>query len=126
MLLLLVFITLYAWWIVRWSFYDERPTDLKPFAMRSCVLFSGGLTGPQMGCCEAHSQAYWRGGTTTDKALADYAFSQCIAESGQPLPFISLLWHNVQTATATPYIHTSWRWGYGWHFGRGFREKSVE
>ena len=70
-------------------------------------------------CCIEHDQAYFMGGTRERKEAADSLFFICMArECGQN---IATLYLAAVTAFGGPAFPTSYRWGYGWPPGRGYK-----
>ncbi len=64
-------------------------------------------------CCIAHDMRYWIGGTAEEKQIADENLRQCIAaETTENHGKVMELGVAIG---GTPYLETSWRWGYGWN-----------
>jgi len=90
-------------------------SGLKPFASDGCSSFPDGTLKERdlwLSCCTAHDYAYWQGGTYDDRLVADKALQQCVAEVGKP-DLAVLMLAGVRVG-GTPYLPTSYRWGYGW------------
>jgi hypothetical protein len=103
------------------------PSDLRSFTSDACSQFPEGTPSePRLWCrcCVEHDKAYWQGGTRDERHAADEALRQCVAATGEPrIAGLMLLGVSVG---GTPYVPTSYRWGYGWPFLRGYRALSAE
>ena len=101
---------------------DIRPSDLRSFTSDACSRFPEGTAEHQnlwCKCCLAHDKSYWQGGTSEERARADQALEQCVAEVGEPR-IAKLMLAGVRVG-GTPYLWTEYRWGYGWPYLRGYR-----
>lgn len=76
-------------------------------------------------CCLEHDIAYWQGGTYTDRLHADEQLRSCVAEKSQ-CPALGELYYLGVRAGGSPYFYTSYRWGYGFDFGRGYKSLSAQ
>lgn len=56
--------------------------------------------------------AYWCGGTAKQRAAADRALQQCLAEIDKP--FIGTLMRYGTRLGGLSVLPLPWRWGYGW------------
>lgn len=100
---------------------------LTPFTSDGCSAFPDGTLQQQqlwLSCCAAHDYAYWLGGTYEERLTADEKLRQCVASVGEP--GIALLMLAGVRVGGTPYLPTSFRWGYGWPYPRGYRELTAE
>ncbi len=100
---------------------------LKPFTTDGCSLFPEGTYHQQSlwaECCVRHDLAYWQGGTEAQRAAADLALQQCVARVGEP-EIAKLMLAGVRLG-GSPYFPTSYRWGYGWSYQRGYAPLSDE
>jgi hypothetical protein len=70
-------------------------------------------------CCIRHDLAYWKGGTYEERLAADQALEACVARVGEP-EIARLMLAGVRVGGA-PYFPTSYRWGYGWPYLRGYK-----
>ena len=70
-------------------------------------------------CCIAHDLAYWVGGTYADRSAADEALAECVADTGEPA-IAKLMLAGVR-AGGSPFLPTTFRWGYGWRYWRGYQ-----
>ena len=96
--------------------------ELAPFTTDGCSLFPNG--NPQhkslwLQCCIAHDLAYWKGGTRPERLAADLALEQCVKDVGEP-KIANLMLAGVR-AGGTPYLPSTYRWGYGWSLTRGYQ-----
>ena len=101
--------------------------DLRPFTTDGCSSFPDGTSEHHSlwsGCCVHHDVAYWKGGTRDERRAADEALAQCVALAGQPKT-AQLMLAGVRLG-GTPYLPTSYRWGYGWPFLRGYKVLTKE
>ncbi len=101
-----------------WAFAGE----LKPFTTDACSSFPDGTLAQQSlwaECCIRHDLAYWQGGSYQDRLQADEALEQCVAKVGEP-EIAKLMLAGVRVG-GTPYLPTSFRWGYGWPWLRGYK-----
>jgi len=95
------------------------PHVLRPFTTDGCSLFpDGGSETCWADCCVAHDRAYWRGGTASERVLADRELRQCVAGRGKPR-LAGLMYWGVRLG-GMPLFPTWYRWGYGWGYGRGY------
>ena len=77
------------------------------------------------GCCLRHDLAYWRGGTEEERLKADEGLKACVQEASGSAALAELMFDGVR-AGGGPYFFTSYRWGYGWSFGRLYKALSAE
>lgn len=99
-----------------------RADELKPFTSDGCSAFPDGTPQQQdlwLNCCIAHDFAYWKGGTYAERLAADEALEQCVANLGEP-EVGKLMLAGVRVG-GTPFLPTSFRWGYGWKYPRYYR-----
>lgn len=95
---------------------------LRPFATDGCTLFPDGTSQHKdlwLRCCVDHDNKYWMGGAKGDRLKADRELRACVASVGEPKTG-ALMMVGVR-AGGTPYLPTSWRWGYGWPYLRGYK-----
>ncbi len=101
--------------------------ELAPFTTDGCSMFPNG--NPQhkslwLQCCIQHDIAYWKGGTRPERLAADLALEQCVNKVGEP-EIAQIMLAGVR-AGGTPYLPSSYRWGYGWSLQRGYQALSNE
>ena len=97
------------------------PQEIAPFTSDYCSNWpSGPRREPLLWahCCTVHDRAYWHGGTTRDRVLADRNMQKCIAETGHVM--MSHLMYRGVRIFGRPYKSNPFRWGYGWPFGFGY------
>jgi hypothetical protein len=70
--------------------------------------------------CVEHDRAYWAGGSANDRRRADRKLMAGVVENGHPI-FAFLMWCAVRIG-GYPLSPTSWRWGYGFRWPRGYTE----
>lgn len=96
--------------------------DLKPFESDGCSAFPSGTLEQNelwLSCCIKHDVAYWKGGCTEEREFSDQALKACVAKVGQP-EIAELMLAGVRVG-GTPYLPTTFRWGYGWPYFRGYK-----
>ncbi|MEJ2407473.1 MAG: hypothetical protein P8171_25045 [Candidatus Thiodiazotropha sp.] len=99
--------------------------QLKPFTTDGCSMFPDGTYQQQslwMECCIRHDIAYWQGGTEAQRLTADEALEACVSQVGEP-KIAKLMLAGVRMG-GSPYFPTSYRWGYGWPYRRGYEPLS--
>jgi hypothetical protein len=100
---------------------------LKPFATDGCSSFPEGTFADKqlwLSCCIAHDYAYWKGGTYEQRLKADRALNQCVINAGEP-HIAELMLAGVRVG-GTPFLPTSFRWGYGWSYFRPYGELTAQ
>ncbi|MCL1065563.1 hypothetical protein L2735_01885 [Shewanella olleyana] len=70
-------------------------------------------------CCTAHDFDYWQGGSYKQRLDSDKRLKQCVAKVGQP-QIAELMLAGVRVG-GSPYFPTTYRWGYGWAYPRGYK-----
>ena len=75
-------------------------------------------------CCIRHDLAYWQGGSNDERLSADQALKQCVAKVDEP-HIAKIMLAGVRVG-GTPYLPTSFRWGYGWPWTRGYKTLTAE
>lgn len=101
--------------------------DLRPFASDGCSSFPDGTINQKnlwLNCCTEHDKAYWAGGTRKDRKKADAELKQCVKNVGEP-EIAQLMLAGVRVG-GTPYLPTTFRWGYGWPYPRGYKALTAE
>ena len=96
---------------------------LSDFATDGCSLFPDGdaaVPTRWCDCCVSHDIAYWRGGTADERKSADEALRGCVlARTGRPA-LANAMVRGVRIG-GMPMFPSSFRWGYGWNYGRGYQ-----
>lgn len=101
---------------------------MQPFSTDGCSLFPDrALIGKAdwRGCCVAHDHAYWRGGTVEARLLADQNLRACVHKATGNEALAELMYLGVRSGGG-PYYFTSYRWAYGWPYGRGYTALTAE
>lgn len=95
------------------------------FRTDGCSLFPNGTIVDQslwLHCCVEHDRAYWQGGTYNQRLEADKQLHKCVSEAGAP--FIAELMLEGVRFGGSPFFPTTYRWGYGWQWLRGYKPLS--
>jgi hypothetical protein len=118
-------------WLLLCTLLFVAPTvksdSLKPFTTDGCSMFPDGTYHQQslwLNCCIQHDLAYWKGGTEQQRLAADQSLEQCVSQVGEP-EIAKLMLAGVRVG-GSPYFPTSYRWGYGWSYQRGYKLLSDE
>lgn len=96
--------------------------QLAPFTTDGCSMFPNRSPDGKTDwcqCCLAHDLAYWRGGTAAKREQADDALRACVNASTDS-PLLSRVMHAGVRTAGGPQLPTSFRWGYGWPYGRNY------
>jgi len=102
-------------------------THLSPFTSDGCSSFPDGTLEQEtlwLSCCTAHDYAYWQGGTYQERVEADKDLTACVAQTGQR-EIAALMLAGVRVG-GTPFLPTTFRWGYGWTYPRGYKALTEE
>lgn len=97
-------------------------SEIRPFESDGCSSFPDGSFEQNqlwLSCCVAHDRAYWKGGTYADRLAADKELEACVSAVGESE--IALLMLTGVRVGGTPYFPSTFRWGYGWPFPRGYK-----
>jgi len=101
--------------------------DLKPFTTDGCSIFPDGTPNQKslwIECCIRHDLAYWKGGTYDQRLEADQSLVTCVSQVGEP-EIAQLMLAGVRVG-GSPYFPTTYRWGYGWPYPRGYKALSND
>ena len=101
--------------------------ELVPFTSDGCSSFPDGTFSQKklwLSCCVAHDKAYWMGGTFEQRKQADEELQSCVHKVGEET-IARLMLAGVRVG-GSPYWPTSFRWGYGWSYGRGYQALTEE
>ena len=101
--------------------------ELKPFTSDGCSIFPDGTFEQNklwLDCCVAHDYAYWKGGTYSERKIADESLEKCVAEVGEPE--IAVLMLAGVRVGGSPFWPTRFRWGYGWSYPHFYGELSKK
>lgn len=109
--------------LVFWASVVAQPTvNLAPFTTDGCSMFPDHSLVSETdwcSCCVEHDLAYWRGGSETEREAADQGLRQCVQRSTGDTVLAELMYAGVR-AGGEARFPTSYRWGYGWPYGRGY------
>lgn len=100
---------------------------LRPFTTDGCSVFPNGLPNHRdlwLRCCTEHDRAYWLGGTYAERRAADEQLRHCVSRTGEPA-IAEIMLRGVRVG-GSPWWPTSFRWGYGWPWGRGYQAITPE
>lgn len=100
---------------------------LQPFSTDGCSAFPEGTFSEQnlwLECCTQHDIAYWKGGTYLQRLQADEDLMICVSNRDETTIGIIML-VGVRVG-GTPFIPTSFRWGYGWPYPKAYGELTSE
>lgn len=75
-------------------------------------------------CCYIHDISYWMGGTAEQRLAADAALKACVIEKTSSKTLAFLMYQGVRVG-GTPYLKTSFRWGYGWEHARKYQSLTA-
>jgi hypothetical protein len=102
--------------------------SIQPFSTDGCSLFPDrALVGKAdwCHCCLEHDLAYWRGGTVDQRLKADQQLQACVLHASGNPALADLMLAGVRSGGG-PYFFTTYRWAYGWPFGRNYEALSVD
>jgi len=100
---------------------------IKAFKSDGCSAFPDGTFEQKnlwLKCCQRHDFDYWQGGTYQQRLASDNQLKMCVSQVGEPT-IAALMLAGVRVG-GTPYLPTSFRWGYGWSYPRLYGVLSVE
>jgi hypothetical protein len=103
-------------------------SELRPFTTDGCSLFPDRLASSGKDwclCCVAHDRVYWRGGTAAERLKADQDLRACVASATGDSGLASVMYAGVRIGGG-PYLPNWFRWGYGWTYGRFYRQLVPE
>jgi len=109
--------------------FGASADELRPFETDGCSAFVDGTPEQKelwLTCCTAHDLDYWMGGTRQQRKESDLRLQQCVTNLGQPTIAKAML-AGVRVG-GSPYLPTTFRWGYGWSYFdfRGYKALSAE
>lgn len=100
---------------------------LRAFESDGCTMFPNG-TGSQpnlwLDCCQKHDLRYWAGGTEDERLQADTELKVCVNAKGE-FETANLMYEGVRL-WGSPFLNTTWRWGFGWNISRGYAPLTPE
>jgi len=101
--------------------------QIRPFTSDGCSAWPDGTLVQNRlwpRCCTVHDRAYWQGGTYDERVAADRALRVCVASVGEP-EVAAIMLAGVRVG-GSPWWPTTFRWGYGWEWLRGYRALTPE
>lgn len=101
--------------------------NIKPFTSDGCSSFPDGTIQHKklwLACCTAHDYAYWQGGTYEERLKADKVLQQCVADVDE-IHIANLMLAGVRIG-GSPFIPTTFRWGYGWSYPRLYQALTAD
>ena len=115
------------------SSFTNKPLNqqVSPFLSDGCSFWPEGTKRNKtkwIKCCILHDLKYWAGGTKAQRNKADTELKSCV-EKVQGSIIAELMKDGTQVG-GSPQFKTSFRWGYGWNYTRGYlsltkKEKSY-
>ncbi|MDG2088310.1 MAG: hypothetical protein P8J68_06190 [Arenicellaceae bacterium] len=75
-------------------------------------------------CCYIHDIAYWMGGTEEQRLEVNPRLKACVIEKITNKALVFLMYLGVRVG-GSPYLNTSFRWGYGWEYARKYQPLTV-
>lgn len=100
---------------------------LKEFTSDGCSYWPDGTREKPdawLECCYEHDRDYWLGGTRDQRKMSDLRLKECVKqEFADWMGILMLLGVRVG---GRPNYDTSYKWGYGWTYERGYIEVSKE
>ena len=97
--------------------------ELRDFTSDGCSAFPDGTLDEKElwhSCCVLHDLAYWIGGRSDEREVADHALKACVEAVGKP-EIAQLMLAGVRVG-GSPWLPTRFRWAYGWPWLRGYKE----
>ncbi|TMO40959.1 hypothetical protein CWC25_19675 [Pseudoalteromonas sp. S4389] len=113
--------------LLTYPFLSVANAKLKPFGSDGCSSFPDGTIEHKnlwLACCTAHDLAYWQGGTFKQREQADVDLKECVAKVGEKE--IAVLMLAGVRVGGTPFLPTSFRWGYGWPYPKFYGELTEQ
>jgi len=103
-----------------------KNTTYKPFKSDGCSGWQSLMwkklfkkLPPWESCCIIHDVSYYLGGSKKQRLEADIKLLKCVIENRHPYWAI-IMFLSVRIG-GTPYLPTSWRWGYGVPYGKFYQ-----
>jgi len=106
----------------------QASAPMAPFTTDGCSMFPDHSPNGKADwcvCCVAHDLAYWRGGSADERARADAELEHCVRTASGDARLARTMLAGVRVG-GSPYYPTSYRWGYGWPYGRGYAPLSRD
>jgi hypothetical protein len=105
--------------------HANRGYTIEPFTTDGCSMFPNGTISHNslwLDCCISHDFAYWQGGTYQQRLAADNRLRDCVAGTGASFT-AEIMLEGVRIG-GSPFFPTTYRWGYGWPWLRGYKQLS--
>lgn len=99
---------------------------LAPFTSDGCSLFPDNYLhqeGSWLTCCIEHDKTYWQGGSKDQRKQSDLALKHCVDEQTGDSALAQTMYNGVRLG-GSAYFPTTYRWGYGWPYNRGYQTLS--
>ncbi|MGV8934989.1 MAG: hypothetical protein ACOH1I_10215 [Gallionellaceae bacterium] len=109
-------------WLVLGGCATSGTQTLAPFTTDGCSDFPDGTQEHKelwRMCCVARDVKYWAGGTVEERRQADFELRTCVQSVGQAAT-ANVMLVGVRFF-GTPWLPTSYRWGYGWPYTHGYK-----
>lgn len=120
---ILFLFSFYLWWLVSWSFY-ERERSGREYVPVGCGMMSDRVSDEVNACCDDRSSEYFAGGNRQERRTADREFRMCVKQSAtiEDPRYLGVYFYG-RDVLSPPYVHTPLRWGNGWAYGKGYRDR---
>lgn len=89
--------------------------ELLPFSTDGCSVIPDFKFSQ---CCIIHDYAYWVGGTSEEREIADEELSKCV--NNKSFSGVGHMFYLGVQLGGAPFLKTNHRWGYGWKYYRGY------
>lgn len=105
------------------SKFSNTPLNeqLRPFVSDGCSKWPNGTRkrpNAWLKCCFDHDMAYWLGGTKKQKNESDDLLKSCVEKSFSNA--VAILMYLGVKIGGEPTYRSSYRWGFGWNYDRGY------
>jgi hypothetical protein len=101
--------------------------QLRKFTSDGCSMWPDGTRSKPnawLKCCYKHDRVYWLGGTYQQRENADRELRNCVKKSFSN--FMGILMYMGVRVGGKPRYDTSYKWGYGWTYERGYVHLTKE
>jgi len=96
-------------------------SQLRPFVSDGCSKWPNGTRDKPdawLKCCFKHDIAYWLGGTEAQREVSDDNLKMCVEKNFSNA--VALLMYLGVRVGGEPTFKTSYKWGFGWTYDRGY------
>lgn len=109
--------------------YTSQPIEsqLNPFSSDGCSRWPDGTVlkpNAWLECCYKHDRVYWLGGTYQQRLNSDKELKSCVKKNFAN--FMGILMYMGVRVGGRPNYDTSYKWGYGWKYERGYVHLTTE